>query len=105
MTIEAGVIFGTILGFVLYETIGFRLGADVFFFMQIPMLLLFFCCGGVLQDCRRCRRGEPMLRRTTTEIETPPPVGGTARELKDEGPEDLNTESPQKVPGAAVNEF
>ena len=63
MTIEAGVIFGTILGFVLYETIGFRYGSDVFFFMQIPMLILFTCCGGVVNDCKRLRRGEQMLRR------------------------------------------
>ncbi len=80
MTIEAGVIFGTILGFVLYDTIGFRYGSDIFFFMQIPMIALFLCCGGVLKDCKRCCRGEVMLRKQTTELELP----NTARELKEE---------------------
>lgn len=103
MTIEAGVIFGTILGFVLYATIGFRYGSDVFFFMQIPMLVMFIFCGGVVQDCKRLRNGEVMLRRQTTEIEPP----ATGRQLKEEQPEELGSapDSNKNAERKTVNEF
>ncbi len=54
---------GTTVGFLSYEVIGFRLTCDIFFFLQIPFLIMFVLYGGVIPAFRN------LTKRKTVKVE------------------------------------
>lgn len=52
MMLDVGLALGQILGYYAFSKIGFRYSADLFNFLQIPMIALFVVFGGAFKEWR-----------------------------------------------------
>ncbi len=68
VTIDISVLAATFFGHYAYTDLGYRKATDLFLFLQLPLIVLYFFFGGVIPEFKRkCSRKPPVAPAPATE--------------------------------------